>query len=327
MVTTTTETFENFNFAYELAGSIKKGFSIEDSIPKTKNIVDPVAGNVTVTDPDGGEISLNQQIYVAVGGNGVPSPFVFIAQADVKDHGSKLDGIIIENTDTKQFYFLTNDPYDHKLNGKNGDVTITSYEDAVCFMAGTMIRTPSGEVPIENLKRGDLVVTNDGREVSVDWLGVQTVSLRFADKMRVLPIRIKAGALAENVPSRDLLVSPDHALLVAGALIQAGALVNGKSIVREINVPTTFTYFHVEVDDHSLILAENTPAETFVDNVHRLAFDNWAEHQALYPNGKHVNELPYPRAKSHRQVSVSIRVMLAGRALENSALKDAAAVA
>jgi hypothetical protein len=79
-------------------------------------------------------------------------------------------------------------------------------------------------------------------------------------------------------------------------------------------VPRVFTYYHLELDDHSLILAENTPAETFVDNVDRLGFDNWAEHEALYPNGKHVEELPYPRAKSHRQVPVSIRVMLGARA-------------
>jgi hypothetical protein len=148
----------------------------------------------------------------------------------------------------------------------------------------------------------------------IRWVGRQTVSTLFSDPMRVLPIRIKAGALAENAPSRDLLVSPDHAILVEGALIQAGALVNGSSILRERNVPRVFTYYHVELDDHSLILAENTPAETFVDNVDRLGFDNWAEHEALYPDGKHVGELPYPRAKSHRQVPVSIRVMLGARA-------------
>jgi hypothetical protein len=152
-----------------------------------------------------------------------------------------------------------------------------------CFFAGTMIRAPHGEVAVETLRRGDLVCTQDGRIVPVDWLGVQTVSTIFTDKLRVLPIRIKAGALGENVPARDLLVSPDHAILVEGALIQAGALINGSSIVRESNVPTTFTYYHVEVDDHSLILAENTPAETFVDNVDRLGFDNWAEHQVHYP--------------------------------------------
>ena len=102
-----------------------------------------------------------------------------------------------------------------------------------CFFAGTMIRTPNGEFAVETLKRGDLVVTGDGRVVPVSWLGRQTVSTIFTDKLRVLPIRIKAGALGENVPTRDLLVSPDHAILVEGALIQAGALINGSSIVRE----------------------------------------------------------------------------------------------
>jgi hypothetical protein len=90
--------------------------------------------------------------------------------------------------------------------------------------------------------------------------------------------------------------------------------VNGTSIVRENNVPQTFTYYHVELDDHSLVLAENTPAETFIDNVERLGFDNWEEHQALYPDGKLIVEMPYPRAKAHRQVPRAIRQRLAERA-------------
>jgi hypothetical protein len=221
------------------------------------------------------------------------------------------DGGIILQDNHGNYLFMTDTaaPLGGQLTGVN-----TNTDTTFCFVAGTMIRTPDGEAAVETLKRGDLVLTDDGRSVPVDWLGIQTVSLRFADKMRVLPIRIRAGALAENVPACDLLVSPDHALLVGGVLIQAGALVNGTSITRETNVPTSFVYYHVEVDDHSLILAENTPAETFVDNVDRLGFDNWAEHEALYPNGKPVNELPYPRAKSHRQVPVSVRVMLGARA-------------
>lgn len=186
--------------------------------------------------------------------------------------------------------------------------------DVICFMPGTLIATPTGAVAVETLQHGDLVLTHDGLVKPVAWLGRQTVSTIFADKTRVLPIRVKAGALADAVPARDLLVSPDHALLVDGVLIHAGALVNGSSIVRETAVPTVFTYYHVELDDHSLVLAENTPAETFVDSIDRLGFDNWAEHEALYPEGKPIVEMPYPRAKALRQVPIDVRVRLADRA-------------
>ena len=97
-------------------------------------------------------------------------------------------------------------------------------------------------------------------------------------------------------------------------LIQAGALVNGTTIRRETAGPERFTYYHVELADHALILAEGAPAETFIDNVDRLAFDNWEEHEALYPDGKEMAELELPRAKSHRQVPMATRARLARRA-------------
>jgi len=103
-------------------------------------------------------------------------------------------------------------------------------------------------------------------------------------------------------------------LLVEGVLVHAGALVNDTSIVRETSVPASFIYYHVELDDHSLILAENVPAETFIDNADRLHFDNWAEHEALYPEGKPIEELPFPRAKARRQVPVALRHKLDERA-------------
>jgi hypothetical protein len=121
-------------------------------------------------------------------------------------------------------------------------------------------------------------------------------------------------------------LSPDHAILVNDVLIQAGALVNGVSIVRETRVPRQFTYYHVELQDHSLVFAENTPAETFIDNVDRLAFDNWEEHEALYPGGNAIVEMPYPRAKAYRQVPPSLRehLTLRGERLYGSRLQSVA---
>jgi hypothetical protein len=192
-------------------------------------------------------------------------------------------------------------------------VNLAAETSSACYCRGTKILTDRGEVPVEDLCLGDLLMTIDGQAMPIVWIGHQTVSTTFSDPLRVLPIRIKAGALDDNVPSRDLLVSPDHAILVDQVLIQAGALVNGSSIVREAEVPATFTYYHIELDVHTLIQAENAPAETFVDNVDRLAFDNWQEHETLYVDGKTITEMPYPRAKAYRQVPQSVRQRLAQR--------------
>jgi len=185
----------------------------------------------------------------------------------------------------------------------------------VCFLAGTMVATPAGETPVESLAIGDLVLTGDGRVVPVRWVGVQTVVTLFADPLRSFPVRITAGALGEGLPVRDLLVSPDHALMLNDVLVQAGALVNGTTIVRETALPERFTYFHVELDDHSLILAEGVPAETFVDNVTRRRFDNFAEYEALYgETGATIAEIAAPRIKSARQLPHALRARLAARA-------------
>jgi hypothetical protein len=263
------------------------------------------ATNVVVSDTTpGGTLSKNDDFTVSNANqwDGTYS-FQYTATAGGED------GFIAKNLATGNDYFFTNSQVTGTPTPQD-----TGGTETICFMPGTQIRTPSGERPIESLKPDDLVLTIDHRSVPVRWIGRQTISRRFSDPLRILPIRVKAGAVAANVPSRDLLVSPDHALLIDGVLVHAGALINGTSIVRESNVPMTFTYYHVEVDDHTLILCENTPAETFIDNVDRMRFDNWDEHQSLYPDGKPITEMPYPRAKAYRQVPAAIREKLNERA-------------
>ncbi|WP_297442775.1 Hint domain-containing protein [Acidocella sp.] len=197
--------------------------------------------------------------------------------------------------------------------------TTSATTQYLCFLEGTLIATPTGEVPVESLAPGDMVLTHNGPAQPVRWRGERRVASRFADPLRAYPIRIQAGALADGLPLRDLWLSPDHALLVDGILIQAAALVNGITITRASTMLACFTYHHIELPTHSLLLAEGAPAESFVDNVDRMAFDNWADH----PEAPPIPELPLPRAKSVRQVPPAIKARLAARAANFTAAQAA----
>ena len=185
-----------------------------------------------------------------------------------------------------------------------------------CFLTGTAIATPAGECPVEALKIRDEVLTTQGEPKAVKWIGHRTVSTRFADRLSSFPVLVQAGALAEGVPARDLYLSPDHALLVEGILVHAVALVNGLTIRQLDQMPQErFTYWHVELEDHDLILAEGTPAETFVDNLSRRSFDNWAEYEDCYGDENSIAELPLPRVTVRGQLSRAIGARLRERAV------------
>ncbi|CAM3065615.1 hypothetical protein JHFBIEKO_3066 [Methylobacterium mesophilicum] len=133
-------------------------------------------------------------------------------------------------------------------------------------MTGTRIQVLRGHtitnVPVELLQVGNLAITASGKPRPIRWIGTRAypgLTAPQADR----PVRIRAGALAEGVPAHDLLVSPDHALMVDGLFVAAGHLVNGSSITRGEAV-RDLTYWHVELDSHDLLLAENTPAESFL---------------------------------------------------------------
>lgn len=193
-----------------------------------------------------------------------------------------------------------------------------------CFCAGTLIATARGEVAVEDLRPGDLVLTVGGEALPLRWLGRVAVAARFVEGSHGLPIRITAGALGEGLPKRDLLVSPGHAMFLDGVLVNAGALVNGTTIRREAEVPEVFHYYHVELDRHALILAEGAPTESFLDTVEPGRFDNGAE-RPEWPAGAAMEELPYPRASSARQVPARVRARIAAAAAELGTAADAAA--
>lgn len=184
-----------------------------------------------------------------------------------------------------------------------------------CFLAGSQIATPEGECAVEALAVGDAVLTEDGRAVAVKWIGRQTVFPAFGPAERLMPVRFAAGSLGGGLPHADLIVTADHGMLIDGVICHAGALVNGETIttVPLAEFGDRYTVYHIETEAHEIILANGAPAETFIDNVSRRCFDNFAEFAALYGDVPEMEELPYPRAMSARQVPARIKAKLDGR--------------
>jgi hypothetical protein len=140
-----------------------------------------------------------------------------------------------------------------------------------CFAKGTRISTPDGFALVEDLVAGDVVLTASGAHSPVVWTGSRHVDIaRHPSPELVRPIRISAGAFADSMPLRDLLISPDHNLFVDGVLIPAKCLLNGASVAQLGNAEVT--YYHVELAAHDVVLAENMPTESYLDTGNRNSF-------------------------------------------------------
>jgi hypothetical protein len=169
--------------------------------------------------------------------------------------------------------------------GVLGSSIATSTVDvAPCYCPGTLIKTKHGQKRVETLKIGDKVTTASGEQRPIKWVGRRSYSGRFVmGRKDILPVCIKAGALDDNVPKRDLWISPNHAMFLDGVLIEAKDLINGVSIVQAGSVGSV-EYFHIELETHDVIIAEGALSESFVDDDDRFMFHNAHEYRMLYPN-------------------------------------------
>ena len=163
--------------------------------------------------------------------------------------------------------------------------------EAVCFVAGTRLLTPGGERSVEDLREGDELITLQGTARvtrPITWVGRMRVNLaRHPHPETAAPIRIRRGAFAENIPHRDLLLSPEHCVFIDGLLVAAKCLVNGGTIVQELDQPAV-TYYHIETTPHAIVLAEGLPTETYLDTGNRAVFDNAGAALMLHPEF-HIN--------------------------------------
>lgn len=195
-----------------------------------------------------------------------------------------------------------------------------SYSDVVCFAAGTLIATETGERPVEDLIAGDKLATksnelqalvlNMSRQLSQEDLKVNP---------KLYPVRISAGALGKGLPKRDLLVSRQHRMLISSkiakrmfgttdVLVPAIKLTELPGIFIDESV-SSVTYHHLLMENHQIIFAENAPAESLLtgeEALQTLAPDALEELQVLFPELKEMkSDAPaslIPSAKNQKRL-------------------------
>lgn len=166
--------------------------------------------------------------------------------------------------------------------------------NALSLARGTLIACEDGEVAIENIKAGDIVNTlSDGPQV-VRWIGESAT--------RAQAVCIQPGALSEDSPTRPLIVTPAHQLVISSwraellfgsgeVLVAASALVNGTSIAFT-QAETALPYFQILFDKHEIIRANGAPCASFYPSAPALAgLDPKAriDLQMQFPEITHLN--------------------------------------
>lgn len=144
----------------------------------------------------------------------------------------------------------------------------------ICFTLGTKIATPEGLIRIEDLREGDQVQTKDNGAQSIRWIGSRRMSgARLFAMPKLRPVRINAGVFGDDMPDEDLIVSPQHRILVKGAvaqdlfntpevLVAAKDLINGKTITVDLKLREV-TYVHLLFDQHQVMWANGVETESF----------------------------------------------------------------
>jgi hypothetical protein len=153
------------------------------------------------------------------------------------------------------------------------DSTTAVVATAICFCAGTLIATPAGDVPVENLEPGDSVLTWSGLPRRVVWIGSGKVMVARGRRSAATPVILRKGALAENVPHHDLHVTKGHSFYLDEVLIPVEFLINHRTILWD-DWAQEVTIYHVELETHDVLLANGAPAESYRDDGNRWLFLN-----------------------------------------------------
>ena len=243
----------------------------------------PNGGNATITGNviEQGPLSRNPAI-IHFGGEGTPyagSSLLVSNNKILNDLSSPSTAAILNQTaitvdfTNNQVFGLTPAQIANGPASQSGTIFLTTEPPILCFLKGTRIRAGQGEVLVENLATGDLVVTASGEIKPVRWIGTGRVIASRARRNAATPVIVRKGALADNVPHHDLRVTKGHAFHLDGVLIPVEFLVNHRSIMWDDHAGEVSLY-HVELDTHDVLLANGAPAESYRDDGNRWLFQN-----------------------------------------------------
>lgn len=207
---------------------------------------------------------------------------------------SDIDTLIINGR--AKIIYDPNDPEAGTIRWADGSTTtfdnIENIVHVPCFTPGTLIETATGSRPVEQIVAGDRVLTRDNGYRTVRWVGVKRVDGAWLASMpKLAPVLIRAGALGPARPARDMMVSPQHRMLLTGAraemlfgerevLVPAIHLVGQPGVSRA--APQEVTYIHLLFDHHEIVLSDGCWSESFQPGACALAGLGSAQQQELY---------------------------------------------
>ena len=186
----------------------------------------------------------------------------------------------------------------HTLDGLGMNALTTTSGGVICFTPGTRIMTPQGARLVEDLREGDKIQTKDDGPQDVLWIGSRRMTgARLFAMPKLRPVRLRAGALGIARPDEELLVSPDHRMLVKGpvakalfntdeVLVAAKDLINGTTISTDMNLREV-TYVHLLLPSHQVVWANGVETESFHPasaEMSTLAEDDRARLLSQFPN-------------------------------------------
>jgi len=161
-----------------------------------------------------------------------------------------------------------------------------------CFLSGTSISMLSGLINVEDIQVGEIIQTFDWKtnqtiNSTVSWVGHKHMNVKthLSDDLAGYPVRVLKNAISENVPNEDLLITPEHCLFFNDSFIPARMLVNGRSIYYDHSI-TSYDYYHIETDQHSVIWANGMLTESYLDTGNKNVFSNGQKVVSLFSNVK-----------------------------------------